>query len=50
MNARTNPEIILQKEHKAREAQRCTTYLVNVVLAALIVGVTIVAQLPQKEL
>jgi hypothetical protein len=35
---RTNPEVILQKEHTAREVQRASMFLLNVILAGLILG------------
>jgi regulator of protease activity HflC (stomatin/prohibitin superfamily) len=38
MNSRPDPELVLRREHTARERQRAGTYLLNVVLAALTVG------------
>ena len=44
MTPRVNPEITLRKEHAARQVQRASTYLVNIVAAGLIAGGAIAAQ------
>ncbi len=33
---RPNPEIVLQKEHAAREVQRASLFVLNVILAAIV--------------
>src|SRR5579884_3877479 len=44
MVTRINPEITLRKEHTARQVQRASTYLINLVAAGLLLGGAIVAQ------
>jgi regulator of protease activity HflC (stomatin/prohibitin superfamily) len=43
--ARLNPEIVLQKEHAAREVQRASLFVLNVILAALVLGAAAIPQL-----
>jgi regulator of protease activity HflC (stomatin/prohibitin superfamily) len=41
MTVNVNPEVALQKEHAARQVQRAAPFLLNVVLAALIIGAAV---------
>jgi len=41
---RPDPEIVLQKEHAARQVQRAGTYVLNVVIAVVVVGAAIVGE------
>jgi len=45
MITRINPEVTLQKEHAARQIQRASTYLINLVAAGLILAAAAVLQL-----
>lgn len=45
MTTRVNPEITLRQEHSARELQRAGTYVLNIVLAALIAAATALPQI-----
>ncbi len=49
MTTRINPEITLRKEHAARQLQRSTTYLFNLVLAFLFLGAAAVVQVLLKR-
>jgi hypothetical protein len=44
MTAHVNPEITLQKEHAARQVQRASTYVFNLVVAGIILAVAAGAQ------
>jgi SPFH domain / Band 7 family len=48
-NERVNPEIALKREHVARQAQRATTFLINVVLAVILGGAAALPQLVVQE-
>jgi regulator of protease activity HflC (stomatin/prohibitin superfamily) len=43
MTTHVNPEIVLQKEHSARQVQRSATFIFNIVAAALIFGAAVIA-------
>jgi regulator of protease activity HflC (stomatin/prohibitin superfamily) len=45
MSTHVNPEITLQKEHTARQVQRASTFLINIVAAGLILGAAAAVQL-----
>jgi regulator of protease activity HflC (stomatin/prohibitin superfamily) len=47
---RVNPEITLQKEHAARQAQRAGTFVINLVLAAILAGAVATPQLIEEKL
>jgi regulator of protease activity HflC (stomatin/prohibitin superfamily) len=49
MTARTNPEIVLQKEHAARQVQRASTYVFNITLTLLVAGVVAAVQIIQRH-
>jgi hypothetical protein len=49
VTTRTNPELVLQKEHAARQVQRASTYLFNVTLTALVAGAAVAVQLIQRH-
>ena len=44
MNAKTSPLVMLQKEHTARQVQRSSTYILNLVIAAVLVGPAVAVQ------
>jgi regulator of protease activity HflC (stomatin/prohibitin superfamily) len=44
MNTRVNPMTVLQQEHAARQVQRASTYLINIVGAAIAVVVAVAVQ------
>jgi regulator of protease activity HflC (stomatin/prohibitin superfamily) len=44
MSTHVDPEITLQKEHAARQLQRASTYLINLVAAGLILGAAAAVQ------
>jgi regulator of protease activity HflC (stomatin/prohibitin superfamily) len=48
-NKRENPEITLQREHVARQVQRAGTYVINLVLAAIIAAAAGVPQAAMKQ-
>jgi regulator of protease activity HflC (stomatin/prohibitin superfamily) len=49
MNTRTNPEIILRKEHAARQVQRAATYAFNLTLTVLVALAAAATQLILKQ-
>ncbi len=49
MTTRVNPEITLAKEHAARQSQRSTTFLLNLVIAGLVLGAAAAVQLVREQ-
>lgn len=49
MTTKTNPMIVLQQEHVARQMQRASTYVINVVAAAFVAGAAAVTQVLMQK-
>jgi len=49
MTTHVNPEVTLQKEHAARQVTRASTYVLNLVIAAVFLGAAFVAQVVQEQ-
>jgi regulator of protease activity HflC (stomatin/prohibitin superfamily) len=49
MKERLNPEITLKREHAARQVQRAGTFVINVVLAGLLMAATAAPQLAWQQ-
>jgi regulator of protease activity HflC (stomatin/prohibitin superfamily) len=50
MNARMDTETTLQQEHAAREMKRAATFVINLVLAGLVLALTFIPQLILQQL
>jgi regulator of protease activity HflC (stomatin/prohibitin superfamily) len=48
-SSRPNPEVVLQKEHVARELQRASLFVFNVILAGLAIGAAVLAQVVMEK-
>src|SRR5437868_858463 len=44
-----NPEVVLAKEHAARELQRASMFVLNLILAGLVLAVAAVPQLVMQQ-
>jgi regulator of protease activity HflC (stomatin/prohibitin superfamily) len=49
MSSRPDPEITLKKEHASREAKRSGTFILNIVLAAFVLGLAAIPQILTEE-